>query len=946
MPAAALLLAIMAAGGSPQVSNAQIEPSAPLRDKPIALVGESYGRHDVRSIIRNILDREDWHFEERGGFLPPEEFSNYSVVVIAHSQERPFTSAENARVREYLQNGGNILLLNQAPRRMVDAESKDAGRDWMGFEVDRIQPIDPGSANLANDRVLEGVVAPDGARPSWIGGLLGARDLEPDVEMLIGGETGTLALRRRVGDGTVYFLGSELFRLRLPSSPHQPDSDSYVRLIRNILAAHSPLTLANWQTSQADDLSSKGQRFLLWNREWQRGTEDRPIFLPPLPAGSELIDSFNVDLAIDEYEALQINLTDLGKGGLLTWKTDLGGLPDNALAVFVQDRPDPIPWPKDPSLVKESPFWLMPPAALDPKGQEAVRIEAGETRILWLKWNSHDLRPGTHRAQIRFLVDGEAAGTVGFNVTVHPVRVPKRRAITLQPFGHVYGDVNKAEPAMRFKRNLRDHGFEWTLINTLRPATFLVDGHPLTAPFLKEHLSAILSDQPPPIDFSSMDAFVEGALEHNLTYFRVTQNLTESINALSRQAKLSDEQAREVRQWYLREFARYLEDKGIRNFYVSMGDEMSVEELRERFLPWSEDLAQAGWKSTSSFTTSVVADFGLTETLAQTVGSWTLNRQHLPKFGQWVREGKIRLPEGTLVGSYGAGEGRGTEIRKNASDSRMIGWEAWAQGADYCAPNPYFKGWIYYSNYSLDRGLGGERFVSFLDMDDLEAPLVNSPFIEGMRESIEEANLAWAMNWYLQKLGDQVPEPLRTRAENLVGHGETHLLPWKSQPDGEQGHAITASRESYLQAKREVLEILGELRPLAEAAGLAPDVSWNKIPLIRDAQAVAQLIGRGETITPIQSALENLSGRKLPEVGEEFPAAGTVIFVGTPDDPSLPDSIKRDLGPHGPDASWIREIRQDSRLVLWVGGTDEKQVAKAVRRFVFFLHAPSAVFVN
>ena len=914
---------------------------APAGSKPIALVGDGYGKHEVTSIIRNICDREDWVFEKKGGFLPVEDWGKYALVVIADAQERPFTAEEQSRIKQYLEEGGRLLLIQQAPRSLADAGSEDAQYEWLGMRQRAIKGV--GDAMILQDPVLAGVVGD--TRPSWLAGTQGVANLADDVQVLIGSGSEALVARRDVGKGRVYYAGNELFRLRLPASPHVGDSGSYVKLLRNIIAEAKPRTASDWHRVLAADWKKRDTRFLLWNREWQRGTETGPIFEPPLPAESELVTSVDVDLAVDEYEAIQLNFTDLGEGGVLSWEVDLGGLPPTALTIFVQDCPDPIPWPKDPSLVRESPFWLMPPKALEPKGDETVRIGKEQTRILWLKWNSHGLKPGSHAGKIRFSVNGAEAGQLGLNVRVHGIRVPKRRAITLQPFGHVYGDVNKVEPALRFKRNLRDHGFEWSLINTLRPETFLVEGKPLTPRSLKEHLAAIASPAPPGIDFSSMDAFVDAALEHNLTYFRATQNVTESINGLCQNAKLTDEQTKAVRHWYLREFARYMADKGIRHLAVSMGDEMNAEELRGRFLPWSQDLASAGLGATSSFSTAAVAEAGLAEALAPNVSAWTLNRQHIPKFMAWVREGKIRLPEGTLTGTYGAGEGRGTEIRKNASASRMIGWEAWALGTDYCAPNPYFKSWLYYCDYSLDRGLGGERFVSYLDAENLDAPLVNSPFIEGMRESIEEANLAWAMNWYLQKLGDRAPEALRQRAEKLVGHGGGHLLSWKPQPDGEPGHAIDASREAYLQAKRGVLEILEALRPLADQAGLVPGVFWNNLPLMQDGLAVAQLAGRGDA-SPIQAELQNLSGRQLPEAGESIPKEGTVIFVGTPEDSSLPEAVKHDLGPHGTPASWIREIRQGDRLVLWVGGTDDKQVAKAVRHFVGFLRAPAAVFVN
>lgn len=897
---------------------------------PIALVGDSYGIHEVTSITRNILDREDWIFETRGRFLPAEEFEKYALIVISTSQERPYTAEEHRIIRKYLEQGGRLLLIQQAPRHMADAGSADALYEWLGMKQQGIKSLAPEEAMIAQDPVLLGITG----RPSWIAGEQGVGNLADDVQVLIGSGTGDQALvaRRVVGQGRVYYLGHEVFRLRGAKSPHLQDSDSYLALIRNILAEANPLTHTDWQRAQTEEWKAKKKRFLLWNREWQRGTEKGAIFLPPLPAESELITALSFNLALDEYEALQLNLTDLGKGGFVTWKVE--GLPTGALTVFVQDKPDPIPWPKDPEIAREVPFWLMPPEAVEPKGEEAVNIGAGETRIFWLKFDSHGLPSGHHAGKIAFSVGGEPVGEVAMDVTLHPVRVPKRRIITAQPFGHVYGDVNDAAPALRFKRNLRDHGFEWSLINTLRPETFTVDGKKLDAAFLKNNLEAIASENPPVIDFSSMDAYINAALEHNLTYFRITQNLTESIRGLAKRMNADEAQEKAIRQWYLREFNRYLKDMGIRNAYVSMGDEMSVTELKERFLPWSEDLAEAGWKSTSSFTTPAVADFKFTEELSRTVGAWTLNRLHLGTFMDWVHEGKIQLPEGELVGTYGAGEGRGTEVRKNASASRMIGWETWARGADYCSPNPYFKGWIYYADSRADRGIGGERFVGYLHMDDLDAPLVDSPFIEGIRESMEEANLAAVMNWYLHKLGDHVPAALRQRAERIVGKDEGSLLRWKLRQYHQiKSELINATREEYAAAKNEVLAILDELRGLARQTGIQPSLFWHNIPLIVDGQPVASIEATGD-VSVLQSAIKNAAGQELPVGGE-----GKVrIVIGKP------NGMKK----HPENYSWIRDSvdSPSDQTTIWIGGTDEEQTAKALRRFTYFLRSEGAAFVD
>lgn len=583
----------------------------------------------------------------------------------------------------------------------------------------------------------------------------------------------------------------------------------------------------------------------------------------------------------------------------------------------------------------------MPPKFVEPKGEESVKIESGQTRIFWLKFNTHHQTPGNYQGGIEFFVNGESAGRVELDIRIHPVHVPTRRLITVQPFGHVYGDVNNPAPAMRFNRNLRDHGFEWSLINALRPNTFLVKGEPLTPGFIQANVESMKSDHPPFIDFSSMDGFIDAAIDHNLTYFRITQNLTKSIDALTRKTKLSEEDRKAARQWYLRQFSRYLKDKGILHAYVSMGDELSADELKNWFVPWSEDLAEAGLRSTSSFTTASVADPELTAKLSQTVGAWTLNRLHVGTFMDWIAEGKIRLPAGVLVGTYGAGEGRGTEIRKNASDSRMIGWEAWALGANYCAPNPYFKGWIYYTEYRLDRGIGGERFVSYLDIDDLDAPLVNSPFIEGIRESIEEANLAAVMKWYLEKLGNRVPGELSARAARVVGTSEDDILQWEPR---KYGKFIRSTREQYAAAKDAVLEILDELGELAKTAGIQPSLYWHGVPLVSEGRAKAVIVSAGDVST-LQEAIQGQSGIALP-VSAELTGVkdGYAILVAGEGEEAVPSWMKEQLGEHAADYSWIREMKSPDakKTVLWIGGTDAKQVKKAQRQFVSFLRPEGA----
>ncbi len=910
--------------------------------KPLAVVGAEYGTHDVRSLVRNTLEHEDWVFAEAGRFLPAEEFSKYSLVFIAYATERPYTAQEHEQIADYIRKGGTVVLMHYAPRTIADEASRDAFQQWFGMELATGKGLRRESAEITDDPEVASL--PRSPAPSWVEDKVLATRFGEGVSALVGEQGMAKVARRSLGEGKVYFLGTQVFRIRSEKSDFFADSDSYLSLLRAIIAEVNPLTHAHWREEQAAKHREAGRRFLVWDREWQLGTENGPVFEPPLPEPAELCGTQEVEMAQNEAELYQFNLTDLGAGGKVTWRLDYGALPKGAVEWFVQDRPEPIPWPKDPAIAKESPYWLMPPEAVEPKGEAAVPIGPLETRIFWLKLRSAGLAPGVYPVKVEWLVDGQSAGSVELEVRVHPVRLPENRRITMQPFGTAYGDVNDAAPAMRFFRNLQDLGFDWGYVNIFRPQTFSVGGEPLTAAWLRKHATEIAAGGGgPAIDFSALDPYIDASIAHGFLRFRVTQSLTTSIDGLCKNAKLDAGVADAVRLWYERQLGAYFEDKGVREKVASMGDELSISELRERYLPWSQRLGRSGWKASSSFTTSIVKDQELANELAPNVGAWTMNRLHVEQFLKWTRSGAVTLPEGALVGSYGAGEGRGTEIRKNFSASQMIGWEAWALGSDYCSPNPYFKSWLYYVSYRADRGLGGERFVAFLDRENLEAPLVNSPFVEGMRESLEAANLAWMLSATLDKLGERAPAAVREAMAKIAGEGPGAILPWRVRKYGAtiESRMISGSREQYRRAKAEVLRLLAEVEP--QARQLPVEVFWNKVPLVREGKPVARVEAADGAATSLQEALSKVGAPAMPIGGDAV--AQVRIVVGE----ELPEELRAGA-PVAASASrsWVRDWRDEASgmTVVWVGGVDAAQTQQALERFCLFVRAEGGWFVN
>jgi hypothetical protein len=104
--------------------------------KPIALVGASYGNNEVRSIIHNVLSTsadQQYLYEKFGDTIPVSKLDQFSLIIIAHSIAEPLTQKDNDTISEYIQNGGHILLVNNAPRFMAKTIGAD-NMTWYGIK--------------------------------------------------------------------------------------------------------------------------------------------------------------------------------------------------------------------------------------------------------------------------------------------------------------------------------------------------------------------------------------------------------------------------------------------------------------------------------------------------------------------------------------------------------------------------------------------------------------------------------------------------------------------------------------------------------------------------------------------------------------------------------------------------------------------------------------------
>jgi hypothetical protein len=937
-------------------------PCAAEDGKPIALVGASYGVHEVKSIIRNVLSasRENQYvYKTLGDSINVADLNEYSLIIIAHSIKKPFTDADSKAMEAYLKSGGHLLLINSAPRSIA-GKSNTQAVSWLGMKrVSWHRKGLPCKAIKADHPLLTGVFE-DNPAPKWLNGSLLAFVKGGDMKNILGTKKGDCLFgMRKVGKGWVAYLGHELFRLRSARAITRPDTPSWIRLIGNIVADAKPLRQSDVRKEALK--AATGKDLLVWNRGWQKGEPYGPRFVPPLPTKAECITALSADMAMGEYETLQLNLTPLKDLGAVSWGFETGDFPKDKVQLYVQDRPEPIPWKKNPAIAKEFPYWLMPPEYVAPKGSPAFTAPVKETRILWVKLNSHGVDAGDYALTLHLKFAKGKEVTLPIKVKVYPVALPRHRLITLMPGGTVYGDANKAAIAVRFMKNLKSHGFEWSIFNAVRSWKCAIRGKNtfLDTKYLAANRAKFLAGEFPTLDFRTFDPWVELSIAHNQTNFRMG-DVNHYLRGNLKRARFEADEMPPIEQWFSREFSRYMREKGVRLMVTSIGDELSVKELHARWLPWAKRMTDAGWGCASTFSGMAITTPELNAALFPYVKLWTLNRGTILPFVEGLKSGRLKVRPDAVIGTYGAGEGRGTEFRKHLSMSRFLGWESWMLGVENCMPNPYFKSWIYYCDYrTKDYGIGGERFVSYVDKDNLKAPLADSPFLEGIREGMEDGNLCAMLSWYLDKMeaagGGAATKARATRKslDKILGNGPSATIKWKAWQHraGYRAHHIKGTNPDFRKGKAQVLDLIASIRNDALRT-VKPSLYWNDVQLIKDGKPVAAIYTTGAATDDLSQKTRALCGMALPVMknaarldarypvaiilgnGAKNPLAARVLTAQKTADASAAYP--------GTGGYFIKEFGQGARRTLLVAGPDDAGTSKGVALFQMFLHAKGA----
>lgn len=199
-------------------------------DERIALAGQGYGRTEAQSIINVVFHRDlqSVPYEDVGEFLSADDYRNFGMVVLAGMDaERAYTIEESEKIRDYVEGGGRLVLIRQAPKLFPDGTKGGFlfGPSFYVREGAECEVRQPDASLLAG--------AIEGEHPFWLKGNVFLKSL--DWENLIGTDTYILVGERRLGQGKLYYLGSELFRLLNESkSGQQGGVEGWVQILKNI----------------------------------------------------------------------------------------------------------------------------------------------------------------------------------------------------------------------------------------------------------------------------------------------------------------------------------------------------------------------------------------------------------------------------------------------------------------------------------------------------------------------------------------------------------------------------------------------------------------------------------------------------------------------------------------------------------------------------------------
>lgn len=216
-----------------------------LAREGIVLMGDGYGRLEVETIVREVIEKNGLTDEyiPTDGTIPAEEYQRYRVVVIACELKERYTPEELRTIERSIEEGLRLVLIQQAPKALkIDPEAKDTPDAFL-FGMSQMHHQQPRALVLKPDHpLIAGLFDPANADDP----LLEARHFvmlrSDDFDNLIGSENFMLVGTLQKGKGDVIFLGHQLFRLLSArnETPSRAEAGRWSDLLARVLEKERP----------------------------------------------------------------------------------------------------------------------------------------------------------------------------------------------------------------------------------------------------------------------------------------------------------------------------------------------------------------------------------------------------------------------------------------------------------------------------------------------------------------------------------------------------------------------------------------------------------------------------------------------------------------------------------------------------------------------------------
>ena len=470
----------------------------PFAGKPVAVIGAEYGKYDIKRFQYLILAPSDIAWELKGEFLDPEEFLNYSLVILFSSCPGELSSQQMTAIRDYLEQGGRVL--HTAGGIYTGVGRKLKPYPWLRAETwsyhgNSKPPRLSGSFLLRDHPYLAGV---DTSRAyNWQRSWYSVK-LTEGAHSIVGDGDRSCFCVVPVGRGELTWLWEGIFRLR----ENKPDAMALHEVFRNIIAAAKPLTLPTQIAQNVPELRTDPDALVCWRRDWDFGAQDDYVFARPYPEDGDRVEGLDFYSAMDERDTqfflcqslipqkVAATLAPLRRAGT---DREIPG----KIRLMISATP-----PLVPSLVRKGKEHLpskLGAFMLTPVESE-FEMSGHRPRVLWLELSTHGLAPGRYASKVS--LRGARGGTVDLPIRakVYPVRMPRSRLAQLRYWG---GAMPSREP---FFSELERQGCCQVVVSYPRTDRIKIRGTELTLrDALKAKPTVFSADRFPALDFTGMD---------------------------------------------------------------------------------------------------------------------------------------------------------------------------------------------------------------------------------------------------------------------------------------------------------------------------------------------------------------------------------------------------------------------------------------------------------